>query len=364
MQGVLMTLAAWLHTLDPFALRITEDFGIRWYGLSYVAGFMIAYVVLKWLAKHQLTVIPRDRVGDAIVVFVLGILIGGRLGYVLVYEPSLAWTLMDTPPWWGVLAINRGGMASHGGMAGLILAAWRVSRGWKQADGTVAGRCSVLHVMDVLALVAPFGVFLGRIANFVNGELLGRVVTTPGAPGPWWAVQFPQELHGWLGPGRRGGHAPALTADQEGQLWALASKVALPGDSFARALDRLTARAAEFAAEIKPLLSSRHPSQLYQAAAEGVVIGVFLWLAAAKSRHAGYISALFFIGYGLLRVLTEIWRLPDPQFGEAGRPWGLSRGQWLSVWMVLGGALLLGLSKRSPGRWPGWRRGVGPTAPG
>src|SRR5690606_39285399 len=108
------------------------------------------------------------------------------------------WHVEGSFPWWGVLMIQRGGMASHGGMIGLAVGAWRASRGWKMEDGAIAGRCSPLHMMDVIALGGVWGITFGRIANFINGELLGRVVEPPralgGGDGPWWGVRYPQEL--------------------------------------------------------------------------------------------------------------------------------------------------------------------------
>src|SRR3954467_9215133 len=167
------TLAAWVHDLSPFVLKFSDDFGIRWYGLSYAASFLIAWLLLRWLASRGATSIPRERAGDVILMGVAGVVIGGRLGYVFFYQPALLWTFSHTPPWWGVLAINQGGMASHGGMIGVITAAWLVSRGFKTPDGQRVGRTSMLAVLDTFALLTPSGLLLGRLANFVNGELLG-----------------------------------------------------------------------------------------------------------------------------------------------------------------------------------------------
>jgi len=183
-------LGGWLHDLSPFVFRLPNGFGPRWYGLSYLAGFLIGWLVLKRLARRGLIAIPEHRVADAIMLVVLGVVVGGRLGYCLVYRPGLfidfsTETVLGLDlPVWGVLKIWDGGMASHGGMAGVIVAAWRISRGFKAEteDGAIIteGRCPPLHVLDALALVAPFGLLLGRIANFINGELLGRVVAGPG----------------------------------------------------------------------------------------------------------------------------------------------------------------------------------------
>lgn len=359
----MMMLASWLHTLDPFIVRFTESFGLRWYGLAYLAGFAVAYLLLRWLSstpdKPGFTPLPRAYIGDAMVWLIGGVLVGGRLGYVFFYDPSLLWRVFDSPPWWGVLAINQGGMASHGGMIGVVVAAWRISRGWKQPDGALVGRMPALHVMDLVAMLAPAGLFFGRIANFINGELLGRIVAPPGTPGPWWSVQFPHELRGWIAPYQRDelSHTPPLTPEQQDQLAALVSKVRLPRETWDQTIDRIVSNAAQYADQLRPLLSSRHPSQLYQAVAEGIIVGLVVWGVAATPRKPGVIGCWFLISYGLLRITTEFWRLPDAQFGAAARIAGLSRGQWLSVLMVAIGLLCLAwTSRRTAARMGGWLR--------
>lgn len=344
----MLCLAAWLHTLDPFLVRFSGDFGIRWYGLSYVLGFVIAFIVLRALAKRSIILIPADRVGDAMLWLIGGTIVGGRLGYCLFYQPELFKTFSSSFPFWAVFSIDKGGMASHGGMIGLILACLRISRGWKDERGELIGRCPFLHVMDSAALVAPFGVLLGRIANFINGELLGAVVSPPGTPGPWWSVQFPQELLG------RVSSIPAMqNPDTAAKLTALAH-AAVPKGDLEDGLFRLATHASTFASDLAPLLSSRHPSQLYQAFAEGVVLGSVLWWVWRKPRAPGVVCGTFFIVYGVLRITTEIWRLPDAQFA-VGRPFGLSRGQWYSVPMVVIGLALItyAIKSRAP-QLGGW----------
>jgi phosphatidylglycerol:prolipoprotein diacylglycerol transferase len=358
-----MTLAAMLHTFDPFLVRLGPDFGLRWYGLSYVAAFVIGWWLWTRLAARGAALTPAHRVADAMLWVIAGTIVGGRLGYAIVYDPGLFTGVSSAFPYWSLLALNKGGMASHGGMVGLVLAAWWVSRGFREIDPATreverVGRCPWLHVMDVLALIAPPGLLLGRVANFINGELLGKIVSPPGVAGPWWSVQFPQELRGWYGPGQRDAlsHTPELSGEQQQRLVELVEKVRLPRDSFAMGVERLIESAGKHAADLPAVLSSRHPSQLYQAAAEGLVLGVVLWWIARKDRKPGVVAAWFFIVYGVLRVATEFWRLPDPQFGAAMRIAGLSRGQWLSVGMVAVGAVLLALALRRAGPMVrGWR---------
>ncbi len=175
----MLTLAAWLHDLDPFLWRITGAFGLRWYGLAYVAGFIAAWLILSRLARRRGLPIRPEAIPDLIMAVVLGVLLGGRLGYALFYKPHLFTLWLDYAPWWGLLAINEGGMASHGGMIGVILAClWFARR----------EHLPFLLVTDALALVTPIGLFFGRIANFINGELLGSIVAEPGKPAPWWAA--------------------------------------------------------------------------------------------------------------------------------------------------------------------------------
>ncbi len=336
------TLAAWLHTIDPFALRLTNDVGVRWYGLAYITGFIGAWLVLRILAKRRLILMTPEQASDAVFAVVLGTLIGGRVGYVLIYDISLLWTFMPSPPWWGLLAINRGGMSSHGGMMGIALACWWTARKM---------RIPALHVMDCFALVSPIGVLCGRLANFVNGELLGKIVAMPGEPAPRWAVKFPQEL--------LEGHAPPLTEEQSAQLDALLLRVASPGDlrvdAIRTLIDDIQNGATDLAHDLEPLLAARHPSQLYQAAAEGLIVGLALWLIWAKPRRPGVIAGWFFIIYGAGRILTELWRLPDAHLAVQ-RPGGLSYGQWLSVGMLAVGAALLwrALRDRSAPLVGGW----------
>ncbi len=345
----MLTLAAWLHDLSPVALRI-GPLAIRWYGLSYLAGFAIAWLILRWLSRRGVVRIPPERVGDTVLACVVGIVVGGRLGYALVYRPSLLWTFTDAAPWWELLAVNQGGMASHGGILGAIIAGWFVARGPTATDGSRPQRVPYLHAMDILALLTPFGLFLGRIANFVNGELLGKIVADPGEPAPWWAVKFPQEL---LDP-----DAPPLFAEQQQELDALVNAVKIPGDTYADGVERLIGSVQhanrELAEQLAPLVSARHPSQLYQAAAEGVVLAAVLWFVARKPRVPGIVGSWFLITYGVLRVITEIWRLPDSHLASP-RILGLSRGQWLSLAMVgIGAFFLVKLSRSNKPRMGGW----------
>jgi phosphatidylglycerol:prolipoprotein diacylglycerol transferase len=218
-----------------------------------------------------------------------------------------------------------------------------------------------LHVLDVFALVTPPGLMLGRLANFINGELLGRIASNPGEPAPWWAVKFPQEI--------AGGYSVPLDERRAGELEALIGEFRLLGEATngaaeERVIDAIQHGGREWAARIEPYLAARHPSQLYQAFAEGVVLGGVLWWFARKPRRPGQVGGAFLITYGVLRILTEVWRLPD-QHLAVQRVVGLTRGQWLSVLMIVCAVVgLVIVERRGKAPMGGWMRRRGEPAPG
>lgn len=167
--------AHWVHDLDPFIVRFSDSFGLRWYGLSYLVGIAVGWWLLaRWARHERLPMLPK-QVGDFAMTIAIGMVVGGRLGYATFYEPALFVTVTDELPFWKLLAVHQGGMASHGGIIGMAVAAWWWS--WRR-------RQSMAVLGDALAAVAPFGIACGRLANFINGELWGR---------PWdgpWAVIF------------------------------------------------------------------------------------------------------------------------------------------------------------------------------
>ncbi len=356
------TLAAYLHDLSPFLIKFSDSLGLRWYGLAYAAGFFVAYQILRWLARRGFTPIPQHRIADAMLMLVAGVIIGGRVGYVLIYERHLLTEFNSSFPWWGALALNRGGMAYHGGLVGVMAAGWLISRGFRDETGVRRGASPWRHVMDLLALACTIGLGLGRIANFINGELLAKIVAQPGQPAPWWSVKFPQELIA--------DHRDVVrTPEQDAALTDLFSTYA-PGEatyyaSAEKLITRLQAGGEtghKIAQLLDQLLSARHPSQLYQAFYEGVVLTIVLWLIARTPRLPGVLGCWFLIVYGLLRIAAEVVRLPDTQFVQ-GRPLGMSRGQWLSAAMVVGGGVVLAwiVTKGGP-KMGGWKRPASPIA--
>lgn len=305
--------------IDPVALDLPGPIDLRWYGLGYLAGFAVAYLVLRRLARERFLQMDPDAAGDLIFALVFGVILGGRVGYILFYDfPQFA-----AQPW-RILRIWEGGLAFHGGLLGVIVAAWWFSR---------KHRLTFLNLGDGLALAVPFGIFFVRVANFINGELYGRVAS----PDVAWAVRFPtdpvaMQLIG-VQQGGLVGREEAVRRAHETGLWdAIRTQVPL-----------------------------RHPSQLYEAVLEGLVLGIILWAVYLWSRRRGrrpangLFGGIFLLGYGVFRTFVEQFRQPDVQFTSATDPVGtvlgpLTMGQTLSLVMVLGGIFLIARALRQGSR--------------
>jgi phosphatidylglycerol:prolipoprotein diacylglycerol transferase len=261
--------------IDPVLVRV-GPFAIRWYALAYIAGLLAGMWLVRRLVQRRPAVALPDQVSDFLTWATLGVVLGGRLGYVLFYQPShfLAHPLQ-------ILEVWGGGMSFHGGMLGTAIAIIWYCR---------HHHIPVLGFADRVAVAAPIGLFLGRIANFINGELWGR-------PAPlWlpWAMIFPGEAAGPI---------------------------------------------------------PRHPSQLYQALLEGVVLfGVMLWLARSERLRArfGLLSGAFLCGYAVARSIGELFRQPDAFLGFLFG--GVTMGQVLSAPMFLVGLVLI--LRARPARYP------------
>src|SRR6202035_830881 len=237
-----MWLAFYVHNLDPFRVRFYDDVGIRWYGTAYLAGFIAAFYLLKWLARKGYGSLQEAQVPDFVFfAAIFGVLIGGRLGYVLFYRPQM---ITEDPL--GIFRVWDGGMASHGGILGLVIFSAIYAR---------RQRISWTGIGDNLVAVAPIGLFFGRMANFINGELFGRITNVP------WAVQFPAEL---------------LDHPREATLVIEQTSKINP------ALDNVPAviAAARYSPQVRETLASvltpRHPSQLYEAFLEGLLLFTLL----------------------------------------------------------------------------------------
>ena len=252
---------------DPVAFSL-GPLAVRWYGLMYLVGFATAYFLGRYRIKRGLSGrITLPILDDLLFFVVLGVILGGRLGYVLFYKPA---HYFQHPL--EIFAVWQGGMAFHGGFLGVLIAMWYLSR---------KHELRWLEMADFVAPLIPLGLAAGRLGNFINGELYGRVTDVA------WGMVFSS-------PGA--GAAP------------------------------------------------RHPSQLYQFALEGVLLFVILWVFTARPRPLGAGSAVFLIGYGVLRFAAEFFREPDDFLGFLAL--NLTMGQWLSVPMIVAGAFLLAWAYR------------------
>ena len=261
-----MPLAFWVHHLDRFLGPHWGEIGIRYYGLAFILGFLAAAGLLRLYWRAGRSQLPAARIPDLMVAVVLGTLIGGRLGYFILYHPG--WLVSDPLL---ILRVWEGGMASHGGMVGVTIALVWFARSEK---------IPFLHLGDLLVSAAPAGLFFGRVANFINGELWGKPTRVP------WAVIFPDSAE--------------------------------PGT---------------------PLLP-RHPSQLYEAGLEGILLLCFMqwrfWKSDVVRKKPGRLSGEFLLAYAVARAIGEIFREPD-----AGLILGLSRGTFYSIFLVAAGIGLI-----------------------
>ena len=247
---------------DPVLIHI-GPLAIRWYALAYITGILLGWQIAKRLVRRPRWLMTPEHVDDLVFYATLGIILGGRLGYVLFYHPLyFAGHPLE------IFAVWQGGMSFHGGLTGVIVG--MIVFAWKH-------KLPFFEVADVAAVATPPGLLFGRIANFINGELWGRPTNVP------WAVIFP-----------RAGDVP------------------------------------------------RHPSQIYEAGLEGVLLGTVMLLLAFRPRRPemrGFLSGVFLVGYALARSTVEFFREPDAHLGVL--PIGLTMGQLLSLPMLLFGLFLI-----------------------
>ncbi len=340
-----------IHDFDPVLWHIYGDIGIRWYGLSYILGFIAAYLVISWLGDRQKAGLTSEMVSDLITYLALGTIIGGRLGYVFFYSPELLTKFKPEIPYWGVLAVNEGGMASHGGMIGIVIAAWLFVR---------KSGINFTYLLDLCAVGGPLGVFFGRIANFINGELVGR----PAPADLPWAVKFPTDLYLWPKrmPERLEGLGTVVEKINVEQLkkesgidlssidinptqW-LDSVHNMRNDMMANqhvlsTLDAIVKQIQHGNTALRdalgPFLVARHPSQLYAAFFEGLFLFLILFFLWRKPRRPGFIAGCFLIFYAIFRISDEYFRMPDDHLGF--QIFGLTRGQLLSIAMLIIGLI-------------------------
>lgn len=255
--------------IDPVLVELGPVI-IRWYALAYITGLVLGWRYMIWLAGQPGSLIKPDHADDFLVWATFSVILGGRLGYVLFYKPEY---YLANPG--DILKTWQGGMSFHGGFLGVMLGAVWFTR---------LRKISFWAFVDLAAMVAPIGLFFGRIANFINSELWGRITDVP------WGIIFPN-----------GGPYP------------------------------------------------RHPSQLYEAALEGLVLSVVMYLVWRRETlraKPGVLSGTFLAGYGLSRMVVELFRQPDAHLGFLAG--GVTMGQLLSVPMVLAGAALIAYARKRP----------------
>jgi phosphatidylglycerol:prolipoprotein diacylglycerol transferase len=292
-----------VHSADPFLVQFSPTLGIRWYGVAYLAGFVAAWLMIHWLAKRKVIPLAPAQVGDFMTACVLGVVVGGRLGHVLLYDPHLLWSFHSDFPFWGLLELHRGGMSSHGGMVGVFLAMLWLSRKFF---------IQFLALCDVVCLGAAPGLMFGRLANWVNGELWGRVLPeSMQATPPVWSVKFPEEALVLSTPDTRAHVEHLYTMTYAGS--------------------------AEAAAKIALLVPARFPSQFLQAFTDGPVLIAVMAIVWLRPRPPGTLFATFLMAYGALRMVTEQFRDADAGVFTIGM---FTLPMLLSLGMVAAGAVL------------------------
>ncbi len=262
-----------LFTIGPFELfgYALGPFAIRYYALAYIVGLIVGWQYCVWLAKRPPVLVTKLQIDDFLVWATVGVIAGGRLGYVLFYQPGefLARPLT-------ILQVWQGGMSFHGGTVGVIIALILFARRRK---------IPFLALTDIVTAAVPIGLFLGRLANFINAELYGRTTDVP------WAMIFPSD----------------------------------------------------------PQQLPRHPSQLYEAGLEGIVLFIILFILIRKEsvrRRHGLVTGVFLAGYALARIFVEFFREPDSFLGFLAA--GTTMGQWLSLPMLLAGVYFIWRARAEP----------------
>lgn len=263
--------------IDPIVVSL-GPLKVHWYGLMYLVGFLGGWWLGRWRANRPNSGWTTQEVDDLLFYIVLGVVLGGRIGYILFYGFS---DLLHDPLM--LFRIWEGGMSFHGGLLGVMVAMWLFGRRYNKG---------FFQSTDFVAPLFPIGLGTGRLGNFINGELWGGPGDVP------WAMQVPCARFGEL-------------------CW---NKLRLSAGT-----------------EFTPPL---HPNQLYEATLEGIVLFMILWFYSSRSRPTMAVSGLFLIGYGVFRLAIEFVRMPDVQLGYLAFGW-VTMGQVLSLPMLLGGVVLM-----------------------
>lgn len=330
----------YVHDLNPVLVRFTDAIQLRWYGLAYLGAFVVGAWLLNVLAKRKLWVLPPGAAGDFIAAAaIFGVFIGGRLGYMLYYYPKQhGWSWLSEDPMM-LFRVWEGGMASHGGILGLLIFTWVYAKkkgvSWRGLG-------------DGLCVVSPLGLLFGRLANFINGELYGRP-----AEGVAWAVKFPRALlEQEKAEGVDFSAAMQAAADvsetlrEPFQKW---QEGDLNGGVLFEQMLAVQRNDAAVSKAIEPFLLPRHPSQLYEGILEGALLFAILWWVRTRFPQApvGILTGLFFVLYAVFRIFAEQFREPDSELVLGGM---MTSGQFLSLFMVAVGVGFLIAAKLLPGK--------------
>lgn len=318
----MLDLAAWVHDLNPYVIKLWEGGPIRWYGMAYLFGFFVAYLLMRRYTTKGIATVRPGEVADLVTTLAIAVVVGSRVGYVVFYKPSLLGFSSD-PPFWDMLAFHKGGMSAHGGVLGLLAGTVYLSRRYRHRWA---------HLGDLCAFAGAIGLFIGRWANFINGELYGRIAHS-GETLYWTAMKFPGEMLEWSDPAKfqqllsnlqqAGLTPPAGIQGTELCLWTVA---------------QIQEKAPGAAAAVEPLLNPRYPSQLFQAFLEGLSSWLIVAFLARRPQKPGVLCGAWLAAYGVFRFIAEFWREPDSHLKNMEfAAIGLSRGQLLSSTMVLAG---------------------------
>jgi len=342
------------HDISPFLWRISDTSGIQWNGLSYMLSLIVSFVFMSWMSYRQRSELGQKRVWDFVLVCAIGALLGGRLGYCFFYAPELFLRFRAEFPFWGVLAVDEGGMSSFGAILGLAISSTLFA---------VRTGVSRLYLYDLIAVTAPIGIFFGRIANFLTGEFIGK----PASSELPFSVKFPTEIYYWprSEPGKLAELSQAaekIGADPEQwKVWASSYQAQADSQSqvhqvLTRILDSLYSGAEDIRRLLEPLLVARHPVQLYGALAEGVLLFLFLFFFWMKPRRPGVVASTFLVLYSAIRIVVDHYRMVDPTMKLGA--FDLARGQWLAIFcLIIGFILLFVWGRRETLLSAGWGRG-------
>lgn len=272
---------------NPVAIQL-GPLAVHWYGLMYLLAFMMFLWLGNYRIKKNTTFLTSKLLDDLLMYGVFGVVVGGRLGEVLFYNPEYYFSQPLQ-----IFQVWKGGMSFHGGFLGVLIATWLFAKKHQR---------SFWELTDFIAPLVPLGLAAGRLGNFINGELWGRVapINLP------WAMKFPQAMN-------------------EDIAWAQTHP------------------------DVQNVLIQygglpRHPSQLYELGLEGLALFTILWLFTSKPRYRMESSAVFLMGYGAFRFISEYFRTPDS--GIFGQSYVISMGQWLSLPMIVLGILLLIIARK------------------